>query len=306
MTGQYPLEGRVAVVTGATGGMGGVIAAELARAGAHVVTVARDPRGAETLAAVVASQPGPGRLEVVAGDLSLRSGVSSAARAIRDGHPAVHLLINNAGAHFSDHRLSPDGIEMHIALDYLAGYGLTTLLRDPLVRGRARVVNVASDTFRDTRQVSLFGPARPVTVDPGQLDDLGTLNPAGGFVPFQAYARAKLLTVIAGNGVARLLAADGVTVTAVHPGIVATGIIDDLIPPALRPLRSLIRRAMLTPEQGAASTLRLALDPALEGVTARYFVREVETPTAPITHDRSVQDRLLTSSDLFLAGGDRP
>lgn len=303
MTDGFALEGRVAVVTGATGGMGRVIAGELAGAGAHVVTIARDPRGAEALACHIASQPGPGRLTVVTGDLSLRAGVSGAARAVLDEHPAVHLLINNAGAHFGEHRLSADGVEMHIAVDYLAAYGLTSLLRGALERGRARVVTVASDTFRDTRQLSLIGPARPVTLDPDQIDDLTRLNPRGGFVPFEAYARAKLLTVIAGNGFARSLAPAGVTVTAVHPGIVATGIIDDLIPRVLRPFRSLIRRAMLTPEQGAAAALRLAVDPALAGVTGRYFVRDVETLTAAVTHDPAVQQRLARATDLFLAAG---
>jgi NAD(P)-dependent dehydrogenase (short-subunit alcohol dehydrogenase family) len=92
-----------------------------------------------------------------------------------------------------------------------------------------------------------------------------------GFVPFEAYARAKLMTVTAGHALARGLAADGVTVNAVHPGIVATDIIDDLVPALLRPFGGLIRRTMLTPAEGAAAALRLATDPDLAGVTGRYF-----------------------------------
>jgi NAD(P)-dependent dehydrogenase (short-subunit alcohol dehydrogenase family) len=292
------LTGKVAVVTGATGGMGEVIAADLIGAGAHVVTIARNPARADALRARI----GPQRLDVIAGDLSQRTDVVTAAKAIVDRHDQIHILVNNAGAHFAEHRVSADGIEMHIALDYLAAYGLTTLLDEPLRRGRARVVNVASDTLNDTRQIKLAGKPRPATLDLAGVDDLAELNPANGFVPFEAYARAKLMTVTAGYALARDLAADGVTVNALHPGIVATDIIDDLVPPLLRPMRTLIRRGMLTPTEGARTATRLATDPELAGVTGRYFRRDVESSTPPVSHDPATQQRLLALSKTHFAG----
>jgi NAD(P)-dependent dehydrogenase (short-subunit alcohol dehydrogenase family) len=209
------LTGKVAVVTGATGGMGQIIAADLVRAGAHVVTVARNPARADALRVRIGSQAA-NRLEVITGDLSQRADVVTAAKTILDRHDQIHILINNAGAHYSEHRVSTDGIEMHIALDYLAGYGLTILLDVPLRRGQARVVNVASDTLNDTRQIKLAGKPRPATLDLAGVNDLAELNPAAGFAPFEAYARAKLMTVTAGYALARNLAADGVTVNALH------------------------------------------------------------------------------------------
>ncbi|MEV8373594.1 SDR family NAD(P)-dependent oxidoreductase [Kribbella sp. NPDC056861] len=292
------LAGQVAVVTGTTGGMGRVIAVELARRGAHVVTIARDPSRATTLSVEIDELPGS--IELIAGDLSTRAGLSSATQTIRDRHQTINLLVNNAGAHFPDRRLSVDGLELHIAVDYLPAYAMTTLLADQLRRGCARVVNVASDTLRDTRQVKLPGPPRPPVLRTDDLRDLTRLNPAEGFVPFQAYARAKLLTVLAGYHLAREWASDGVTINAVHPGIVATGIIDDLIPTVLRPFRGIIRRTMLTPAQGAAAALRLALDPTLDGVTGRYFVRETDTATPPSSYDPAAQELLRTASDRFL------
>jgi NAD(P)-dependent dehydrogenase (short-subunit alcohol dehydrogenase family) len=291
---------RTAVVTGATGGMGRVIARALADQGMAVVTIARDPRRADDLRDAIARSPGGGTLTVVAGDLSHSAGIAAAAAAIRDRIDSVHVLVNNAGAHYPEHRLSRDGIEMHIAVDYLAAYGLTASLTPELRRGRARVVNVASDTLRDTRRVKLRARPRPVTLDTSQLEDLARLNRASGFVPFEAYARAKLLTVIGGCAFARSLAGH-VTVNAVHPGIVATAIIDDLVPAALRPVGGLIRRALLTPEQGAASTIRLATDPALSEVTGRYFVRDADSPTPPISYREDVQDGLRDVTDRFLA-----
>ncbi|GLY30769.1 SDR family NAD(P)-dependent oxidoreductase [Kineosporia sp. NBRC 101731] len=286
------LEGRVAVVTGAGGGMGRVIAGELVAAGAQVLAVARNASRTESLLRETVAGNGPGRFEVIQADLSVREGVIGAAAAISERCEQVHLLVNNAGAHFPDRRLSPDGVEMHVAVDYLAAFGLTYLLRENVVRAAGRVVNVASNTLNDTRQIKLRGHARPATLDPGQLHDLTALNPPSGFVPFEAYARAKLLTVTSGYHFARTLRPQAVTVNSVHPGIVATDIINDLVPAVLRPFEALIRQTMLTPREGASAALRLATDPALTGVTGRYYDRDQETTTPAVSHDAVVQQQL--------------
>jgi NAD(P)-dependent dehydrogenase (short-subunit alcohol dehydrogenase family) len=301
MTSALPdLTQHTAVVTGATGGMGQVIAAALINAGAHVVTIARDPARAEALRAQV-GKDGRHRLDIIPGDLSRREDLCAAAQTIEDRYEQIHILVNNAGAHFPGHRLSRDGIEMHIALDYLAAYGLMTSLDAPLRRGRARVVNVASDTLNDTRRVKLVGKPRPATLDLTHVDDLADLNPQEGFIPFEAYARAKLMTVTAGYALARSFTADGVTLNAVHPGIVATDIIDDLVPAPLRPFGAIIRRAMLTPADGAETTLRIATDPRLAGVTGRYFNQGMAAATPPISHDLPTQQKLLTLSNSHFA-----
>ncbi|QTE28184.1 SDR family NAD(P)-dependent oxidoreductase [Pengzhenrongella sicca] len=284
------------MVTGASGGMGRVIVGELARAGAHVVTVARDASRTESLLLETVGKGGPGGFEVIQADLSLRKGVLGAAAEISERHERVHVLVNNAGAHFPDRRLTPDGVEMHVAVDYLAAFGLTYLLQENLARAAGRVVNVASNTLNDTRQVKLPGRSRPATLDPGHLDDLTRLNPVTGFVPFEAYARAKLLAVTSGYHFARTLRPHAVTVNSVHPGIVATNIINDLVPAALRPFSGLIRATMLTPREGASAALRLATDPALAGLTGRYYSREKETATPAISHDAAVQQRLHETS----------
>ncbi len=174
------LSGRVAVLTGATGGMGSVIALELARAGAHVVALARDPARGEELGRRLRALRVDGSLEVVAADLTRGKQVLAAAATIAARHDRVHVLVNNAGAHFPDRRLSPDGVELHIALDYLAAYGLTTALAEQLGRGHARVVNIASDTVNDTRRLTLVGHPRPATLDLHGVSELGQLNPADG------------------------------------------------------------------------------------------------------------------------------
>jgi NAD(P)-dependent dehydrogenase (short-subunit alcohol dehydrogenase family) len=227
--------------------------------------------------------------------------VKTASDAITTRHDTIHLLVNNAGAHFADHRVSSDGIEMNIAVNYLAGYSMTVLLEEELLRGSARVVTVASDSLRDTRQVKIRSTPRPATIDTAHLDDLAALNPAVGFHSFEAYARAKLLAVTAGYDLARTFGT-ALTINAVHPGIVATDIVDDLMPRLLRPLAGLIHRTMLTPEQGAAAALRLATDPTLRDVTGRYFDRDSPVRTPSVSYDPDVQARLRAASQRFIRG----
>jgi NAD(P)-dependent dehydrogenase (short-subunit alcohol dehydrogenase family) len=301
MTAAVPdLRHRTAVVTGATGGMGQIIAATLIHAGAHVVTVARNPARADTLRTHIGVD-NQHRLDIIPGDLSRREDLITAAQTIEDRYEQIHILVNNAGAHFPDRRVSPDGIEMHIAVDYLAAYGLMTRLDTPLRRGRARIVNVASDTLNDVRRLKLAGKPRPATLDLTHVDDLADLNARDGFVPFEAYARAKLMTVTAGYALTRSFTPDSVTLNAVHPGIVATGIIDDLVPTPLRPFGTLIRRTMLTPADGAGTALRIATDPELAGVTGRYFKQGSVADTPPVSHDPAVQRKLLALSEAHFA-----
>ena len=285
------------MVTGATGGLGRVIATELARLGATVVIVCRDAAGGERLRQRIATETGADRAEVIVGDLSARAGLRHVAGEFAARHDKLHVLVNNAGAHYRKRLVNADGVEMHVAVDYLAGFGLTVLLLDQLrAAAPSRVVNVVSDAMNDARTVTSHGQPRPVTLDPAQADDLRQVNGAAGFAPFEAYGRAKLLTTMSGYLLASRLRDTGVTVNAVHPGITATPIVDDIVSPLMRPFLGLIKRSLLTPEQGAAPVLRLATAPELAGVTGRYFVRDAEHRSPEISYDRDLQQRVWAAS----------
>jgi NAD(P)-dependent dehydrogenase (short-subunit alcohol dehydrogenase family) len=301
-TAEVNLAGRVSMVTGATGGIGRVIAAELARLGSTVVIVSRSAAAGEQLRRQTAGEAGADRAEVIVGDLSSRAGLRHVAGEFAARHDMLHLLVNNAGAHYRKRLVNADGIEMHVAVDYLAGFGLTLLLLDQLRAGApSRVVNVVSDAMNDARTVTSRGRPRPVALDPGELDDLRRMNGAAGFAPFEAYARAKLLTTMSGYLLADQLHGTGVTVNAVHPGITATRIVDDIVHPLMKPFLGLIKRSLLTPVQGAAPILRLATAPELDGVTGRYFVRDAEQRSPAISYDRDLQQRLRAASDAYIA-----
>jgi NAD(P)-dependent dehydrogenase (short-subunit alcohol dehydrogenase family) len=289
------------MVTGATGGLGRVIATELARLGATVVMVCRDDGAGERLRRQIAAEAGADRAEVIAGDLSSRAGLRRVAGEFTARHDSLHILVNNVGAHYRKRLVNADGIEMHVAVDYLAGFGLTLLLLDQLRNGApSRVVNVVSNAMNDARPVTTHGRPRPVTLDPEELDDLRNVNGPAGFAPFEAYARAKLLTTMSGYLLASQLHDTGVTVNAVHPGITATGIVDDIAHPLMKPFLGLIKRSLLTPEQGAAPVLRLATAPELAGVTGRYFVRDADQRSPEISYDRDLQQQVWAASRAFI------
>ena len=286
----------VSLVTGATGGLGQVIARELVRRGGTVVVVARNAaRGLQLQEAL-----GSDRVEVLTADLSSPDEVHRLAARVTARHAALHLLINNAGAHFAHRSVNADSVEMHIAANHLGGFLLTNLLRPSLLNGApARVVNVVSGAILDTRQIKLGRHPRPVSLEPA--DDLTGLNGLNGYQPFIAYARAKLLSLMAGYRLAETLEGTGVTVNAVNPGVVATKIIDDMTSTALKPFSGMIKRSLLTPEEGAEAILRVATAPELADVTGRYFDRHDETRTSAVSYDRALQEWVWNSSSVYLS-----
>jgi len=269
---------KVALVTGANTGMGRAIATALARQGATVVLVCRDPGKGEEAQRAIAQETGNPAIELLVADLASQGAVREVARQFRERHDRLHILVNNAGAHIQERRLSPDGIELNLAVNHLAAFLLTNLLLDTLrASAPARIVNVASASMTKA-------------IDPTDLQS------ARAFVPFEAYGRAKLAMVLCTYALARRLAGSGVTVNALHPGITATTIVDDVAPPLARPFLGLIKRFLLTPQQGARTALYLATSPAMTGVSGKYFVREREQRSVPISYDAALQERLWASS----------
>ncbi|GII33522.1 SDR family NAD(P)-dependent oxidoreductase [Planotetraspora mira] len=301
------LTGKVSLVTGATGGMGTVITTRLARLGSTVVIAVRNPDSGEQLRRRVAAEVGADRVEVLTADLASQDDLHRLADRFTARHGALHLLINNVGAHYRQRTLNADGVEMHIAINYLAGFTLTDLLLGPLQAGTpSRVVNVASMALEDTRVVKLRRRPRPVRIDPAQLDDLRHTNPAAGWTPLDAYARGKMLTLMSGYLLAERLRDTGVTVNAVHPGLVNTGILDDIAHPLMKPILPLTRRLLLPPEEGAQATLNAAIAPELAETTGRYFHVRTEIRSPAASYDVELQQRIWEMTAAHIARGGVP
>jgi NAD(P)-dependent dehydrogenase (short-subunit alcohol dehydrogenase family) len=273
-------EGKVGLITGATGGMGKVVAAELARRGATVVLVARDRTRGESVRGEIVAETGNTRVGLLLADLTEFADVRRLAAEFRARYPALHVLVDNAGAFATEHSLNREGVERNLAINYFSPFLLTGLLLGPLQAGApSRIVNVGS-------------AAMAKRLD---LDGLGAgTRPIGT----RGYATAKLALLMSGYALARRLDGTGVTVNALHPGVTATGIGGDAVPRPFQPLLALAKAAAVrlslvaTPEEGARTTILLTTAPELAAVTGTYFVDGREHPSPPESYDVDLQERL--------------
>jgi len=271
------MDGRVFLVTGATSGIGRATALELSRRGATVHLVARDRARGEAALAEVA-RAGGGRARLHLADLSSMAAVRALAEEVRATAPALHVLVNNAGAVEMERRVSPDGLEMTFAVNHLAYFLLTHLLLD-LLRSSApaRVVNVASTAHR------------------GKTLDFGDLQNTRRYAGLRVYGQSKLANILFTRELARRLDGSGVTANSLHPGVVATGFgrsSGGWMGFGVR----LIAPLLLRPEQGAETTLYLACSPEVEGVSGQYFERCRPVRPSPAARDDAAARRLWEES----------
>jgi NAD(P)-dependent dehydrogenase (short-subunit alcohol dehydrogenase family) len=258
------MRGRVCVVTGATSGVGKAAAIALARRGAAMVLVGRDPaRAAAALTDVRAASP-TGAGELFLADLSSQRSIRELATEIRARYPALHVLVNNAGGIWYRRDVTVDGLERTFATNHLAYFLLTDLLLDALHAGApARIVSVSSDAH--------FG----ATLD---FDDLQGERRYDGWL---AYKRSKLANILFTSALADRLAGSGVTANALHPGVVNTGIARKGSPLFRLGFR-IAAPFMLTPARGAETIVYLASSPEVDGVSGGYFQKcRQKEPSAP-------------------------
>ncbi len=277
---------RVAVVTGATSGIGREIALGLARAGLQVVAIGRDPgRGRALQDDIEAEVPGAS-VEFERADLSLLAQTRAAAERIAARHPAIALLVNNAGVFEARRVVTAEGHERVLATNLLSPWALTQALLPALKRGAsARVVNVGSSSSDRAR------------LDPERL----SLGGRWGMV--QVYAQSKLALMMVSFALARELEGAGVTVNVVHPGLVASGIVRE--GGAIGLAWKLIGRFALTNAQGADTPLHVALSPEVEGVTGAYFKRCRAVRPNALALDRRLVARVRAETER-LAGSPPP
>jgi NAD(P)-dependent dehydrogenase (short-subunit alcohol dehydrogenase family) len=266
---------ELAVITGATHGIGRVTSRELARAGKTVVMLCRDVTAASAVRDEIMRHSPRARVEVVRCDLASLASVREAAAAVRRDYPPLGLLVNNAGMVSTRHRTSVDGFELTFATNHLGPFLLTALLSDHLDKA-ARIVMVASRIHYR-----------------GRLDLAAVTDARARYGATAAYARSKLANVMHTFALARRMAGTGISVNCLHPGVVAT----NLLPRWLRVIKPLFTRVVFDAERGARTSVHLALDQSVAGVTGRYF-DEYQLPRAasPLANDVELQESLWNMS----------
>jgi len=272
------VKGKLVLVTGGTSGIGRITARELAKQGATVVVVGRDPAKLETMR----REHG---VETIHADLQLIAGQRAAADEFRRRYRRLDVLVNNAGAIYGDRQLTREGLERTFALNHLAYFTVTTLLLD-LLRASApsRVVSVSSDASRGAR------------VD---LADLQMERRR--YVGLVQYCNTKLMNLWFAFELSRRVAGSGVTSNAVHPGAVASGF-GQVDAGWFGFLTRLARPFLIGEEKGARTQIKVASDPALANVTGRYFVRGREAKPPRAALDPGAARTLWEASERILAG----
>lgn len=253
------LTGQVAVVTGATAGIGKEVARGLAQLGATVIIGARDPlKAAKTIAELSKDAKHPNAITTMTVDISNMSSVRKFAEEVAAKYSSIHILVNNAGAWFAERRETKEGHELTFATNALGPWLLTKLLAERLRSDQgARVVNVVSGASGYLDLSDLEWKKRPFNI-------------------FKAYAQSKQVLRMMTWKHASEFEGSHVTVNAVSPGFVKTNLnkgVKGFWPALFRFLGSIIGTSA---SEGADTPLWAAVSNEVEGKTGKYFEKRKE------------------------------
>lgn len=284
------MDGRVALVTGAAGGLGGAVATALAREGATVVVVGRSMARAEDAMRDIRAVVPAAKLEPLACDLSLQASIRSAAREFLSRHDTLDVLVNAAGVFRKERHVTPDGLELTFATNVIGYFLLTNLLLDALKRAAtaedgamerpgmsrtSRIVNIAS---------RYSGGLSTTKLD---FDDLQTAK--GEYSYLRATPPTMLGRVLFTQELAERLRGTGVVVNAVHPGLVKdTELLHD-VGGAFRWVTNTFGRSA---EKAADTVIWLATSPEAGTVSGKLWANRKELPTPGMGSDPEARKRL--------------
>jgi len=244
------------LLTGATRGIGRAAAIELAGQGAEVAIVGRDPERVKAVARDAAAAGGSAPVHEHVADLTLMSDVRALAEAAGERYERIDVLANNAGAVFSSRKLTSEGFERTFALNHLAPFLLTNLLRERL--GGARVVTTASDAHKGGR----------LDLDDGAQ---ARLQSERSYSPMRVYGTTKLCNILFTRELARR--APELHANCFHPGVVRTGFGKNENG-MMKVLTTVGGPFLRSPERGARSLVWLALSPEAGSLNGEYVQDE--------------------------------
>lgn len=244
---------KIIAITGANSGIGKVTARELAKTGATVIMACRNKAAAETAAEEIKRVSGNDDIFVVPIDLTSFASVRDCAALMAERWDRIDVLVNNAGVYTQGDTLTADGIHPTMQTNYFSPFLLTNLLLPQLrAGGSSRIVNVTSAMYR---------------IGVLNLDNPGFMVLRNGF---SAYAASKLAMLLFTLELSDRLAGSGMTVNALHPGLVDTKIM------TLRKwydffIRFYMDRKAICVEEGSATSIYLAASDEVAGISGKYF-----------------------------------
>lgn len=268
------MQGKVYVMTGVTGSVGGAAAQALAQTGATVALVCRDQRRGEALRGAIRSATGQDSSEVFTGDLSSLDSVRGLAAQLRQRYPVIDGLVNNAAVYKKERLLTADRLETMFATNHLGPFLLTHLLLDRLkASSDARILNVTAPSTTAL--------------------DFDNLQSERAFNPLTAFGRTKMCNLLFTYALAGHLMGTSVTANALHPGLVRSSLMQE----ALIVIRWLSALVSKPPTQAAESAVYWLTAAQAKGVTGELVKDRQIIQSNAYSHDPSIQQRLWEVSE---------
>ncbi len=277
------MDGKVCIVTGSNTGIGRATALGLARRGATVILAVRDVAKGEVAREEIARITRSQALSVMPIDLGKFASIRAFARAFGERYSRLDVLVNNAGVTMRDRTTTHEGLETTFGTNHVGTALLTRELLPLLVKSApSRVIVVSSNLhYRGTMR----------------WDDLQHAH--GGFGGLGAYNQSKLANVLFTKALARRLEGTGVTVTALHPGVIAT----DLTRSYPKALVAIWKFFLKTPEEGAECSVHVATAPELATTSGTYFQKSRPKRPSRAAEDEAQQERLWALTEALLSAG---
>lgn len=284
------MDGRVALVTGATSGIGKAIATALAREGATVVVVGRTTSRAEEAMQDIIRDVPTAKLEPLACDLSSQASIRSAAGGFLSRHDKIDVLVNAAGVFRKERHVTPEGLEMTFATNVMAYFLLTNQLLDALKRASSAESGAASSGsgpagggVKTSRVVNIASRYSNTKID---LDDLQTAK--GKYSYLRSTPPTMLGRVLLTQEFAERLQGTGVVVNAVHPGLVKdTALLQDVG----GPFRWITNKFGKPADKAVETAVWLATSPEAAAVSGRFWSKGKEMPTPGMASDPEARKR---------------
>lgn len=249
------MQDKICIITGANSGIGFYTALALARKGATIVMVCRNAEKAETAKQEIIDKTQNKNITIFLADFSSLEESKRVGKEVASKYPKIDILINNAGFIAKGYReVTADGLEKTFAVNHMGYFIFTHFLLDAVKASpQGRIISVSSEAHRFVSNV-----------------DLTNLQLTRGYTSLKAYGISKLCNIWFTRELARRIKDTNVTVNCVHPGAVATNFGTDS-GPFFETLLKLGKMFLLTPQQGAETSIFLASNPEVSKVTGEYF-----------------------------------
>jgi len=266
------MEGKICMITGANSGIGKATAIGLAKLGATVIMVCRSIQRGQAAQKEIINQTGNNNIDLLICDLSSQEEISKLISEFKNKYQHLHVLINNAGIMLSKRTLSVDGIEMNFAVNYLAPFLLTNLLIDVIKNSApSRIINVSSamHKFAEIDFADVQGEQKKYRLN-------------------KMYGISKLSLMFFTYELSRKLEGTGVTVNAVHPGVVATNLGRDQSAFSQWFAKHFFKNS----QKGAETSVYLASSNEIEGVSGKYFIKKEARKSSEESYNKEHAKRL--------------